>query len=261
MSNPEITPEQDKLQKPLSRFWACFFSCTIFALLWTNKISKTRKWIPLFVIFVTVWFVLDYILYPPVIDENMSITESIEYSLYIAPHHQLETFLSGLMYEYFPHSGNLDDLIFLISLSLIVLYHIVILIGSIFVVVYFMFKWITQYNIQNYGYKSKREWKKATQPQRNIAKQIKKYSGQTASSVIDIGKKTSEKIPTEKIKAKGANVSKKIKETTTNLKSTQMSEKDKREQIRKWHDMMLIGVITESDFEEKKSSLLNSQTK
>ena len=233
---------------------------------------KTRKWIPLFAVFVIVWFILDYVLYPPVIDEEMAITEIVGYSLYVEPHYQLEAFLSGLMYEYFPHSGNLDDVIFLISFSLIVLYHTVIFIGSIFVVVYFMFKWTTQYNLKTCGYKSKREWKKATQPQRNISEKLKQYSSYTTSSVIDIGKKTSEKIPTEQIKTKSADVAEKIKiksidatekikETATNLKSTQMSDDDKRIQIREWHDMMIMGVITESDFETKKSELMDSQTK
>ena len=261
VSDLKITGDQ-ATQEPLSRFWGCFFSCSIFALLWTNKMSKTRKWIPLFAVFVTVWFVLDYILYPPpVIDEDMAITEIVGYSLYVEPHHHLEAFLSGLMYEYFPHSGDLDDVIFLISFSLIVLYHTVIFIGSIFVVVYFMFKWTTQYNLKTCGYKSKREWKKATQPQRNITEKLKQYSSQTASSVIDIGKKTGERIPADKIKTKSADVAEKIKETAANLKSTQMSDDDKRTQIREWHDMMIMGVITESDFEKKKAELMDSQSK
>ncbi len=258
MADPKITEDQAKPQQPLSRFWACFFSCSIFALLWTSKMHKTRKWIPLFVVFLTVWFILDYILYPLEIDQDMTITESIGYSLYIEPHYHLEIFLSELIYDYFPHSGNLDDFIFLISFSLIVLYHTVIFLGSIFIVVYFMFKWTTQYNLKACGYKSKREWKKAILPQRNITDKLKQYSNKTASSVIDIGKKTSEKISTEKIKMKSMDATKKIKQTADNLKSTQMSDEDKRIQIREWYDMMIMDVITETDFEKKKSELLDS---
>lgn len=31
--------------EPVSRFWACFFSPGIFALLWTTKMRVTRKWL------------------------------------------------------------------------------------------------------------------------------------------------------------------------------------------------------------------------
>ena len=65
----------------------------------------------------------------------------------------------------------------------------------------------------------------------------------------------------KKIKTKSIDATEKIKETATNLKSTQMSDDDKRIQIREWHDMMIMGVITESDFEKKKAELMDSQTK
>ena len=262
VSDVKITEDKVKPEKPLSRFWACFFSCSIFALLWTNKMHKTRKWIPLFAVFVTVWFILDYILYPPFeFDQDLILTKQLVYLFYAEPLPHLETFLSELIYDYFPDSGNLDDMIFLISFSLMVLYDTVIFIGCVFIVFYFMFKWVTQYNLKTCGYKSKREWKKATLPQRSITDKLKQYSSKTASSVIDIGKKTSKSIPTEKIKTKSIEATEKIKQTANNLKSTQMNDDDKRVQIREWHDMMVMGVITESDFEKKKSELLESQTK
>lgn len=33
------------MSAPVSRFWACFFAPSIFALLWTRKMKKTRRWI------------------------------------------------------------------------------------------------------------------------------------------------------------------------------------------------------------------------
>ncbi len=253
MADDKTTLNTDKM--PLSRFWACFFSCSIFAILWTNKIQKTRKWIPLFALFVTVWFVLDYILYP-FADSETTLAESIDYSYYIYPNYHLESFVSGVIYDYFPDSGNLDDIIFLLSLALIVIYHLVIFVGSVLVMIYFMLKWVTEYNVKNYGYKSKREWKKANNPPRKIKENITK----TAQKIKDVTKKTSEKIPSEKIKTTGVDVGNKIVDTAKNVKlHSKMSDEDKRKQIREWHDMMIMGVISESDFESKKAELLSEK--
>ena len=112
---------------PVSRFWACALSPTIFALLWTQKMRKTSKWIPIFALFVAVWFIID------AVSGNM---------------------LSDTSYS--------EDLVFPLSDTILVVYDRVIQIGSIALVVYFMFKWTTAYNLENFGYKSKREWKNAT---------------------------------------------------------------------------------------------------
>ncbi|ABK77138.1 hypothetical protein CENSYa_0505 [Cenarchaeum symbiosum A] len=34
-----------KHNAPVSRFWACFFAGSIFALFWTLKMKKTRRWL------------------------------------------------------------------------------------------------------------------------------------------------------------------------------------------------------------------------
>ena len=139
-------------------------------------------------------------------------------------------------------------------------------------IVYFMLKWTTQYNLKHFGYKSKREWKKANLPQRNIGEKIKEHSSKTISSIKDISKKTSEKIPSEKIMETSTKAAEKITETSTkaaekitetakNLKPDfKMSEDAKRKQIREWHDMMTMGVITESEFEKKKEEFLKANS-
>ncbi len=246
-------------QTPLSRFWACFFSSTIFALLWTGKMKKTRQWILLFTFFITIWFVLDYILYPFSDDSDFTLDNVVDHSFRIEPNYHLETFLSSMIYDYFPNSGNLDDIIFLISFSLIVLYNLVIFIGSLLMIVYFMLKWTTQYNLDNFNYKSKREWKKANIPQHNITEKIKEHSSNIFSNMKDISKKTSAKIPSEKIIETSTKTAEKIADTAKNLKpKIKMSENDKRNQIREWHDMMTLGIITESEFEKKKEEFLKA---
>ena len=41
-------------EQPVSRVWACVFSFSIFAVLWTNKMRKTRRWAVLFSLLVLV---------------------------------------------------------------------------------------------------------------------------------------------------------------------------------------------------------------
>lgn len=96
-------------EEPVSRFWSCFFSTSIFALNWTQKMKKTRKWLLL-----------------------------------------LPIIIFGMVLNRIPNtSNNVFDLSTII-LSLL----------TMILVIYFMFKWTTQYNLKNFGYTSKREWKK-----------------------------------------------------------------------------------------------------
>ena len=261
-NNPKTDVGQDNnRQMPLSRFWACFFSFSIFALLWTGKMQKTRRWIPLFVVFITIWFVLDQLLYPSEDYSDITIPHDLDSLPYIEPNVRLEKFLSGMLNDYFPNNEHLDDVISLISFSFIVLYDVVLHIGSLLMIVYFMLKWTTQYNLKHFGYKSKREWKKANLPQRNIGEKIKEHSSKTISNIKDISKKTSEKIPSDKIMETSTKAAEKITETAKNLKPDfKMSEDAKRKQIREWHDMMTMGVITESEFEKKKEEFLKANS-
>lgn len=36
--------------RPVNRFWACFFASSIFGFLWVRKMEKTRKWILLYIV-------------------------------------------------------------------------------------------------------------------------------------------------------------------------------------------------------------------
>ena len=216
--------------------------------------KKSRKWIPLFTLFILVWFVLDYILYPQL---NTLDTTIVWFNPHVVPNIHLESFIGVALYQAFPNNGNLDDVIFLLSHSLIILYELVIFIGVVFIVIYYMLKWTTQYNLDTFEYKSKREWKKATTPQTSIVEKIKQYSNSSFENIKDISKKTNEKIPSEKIKETSAKTIEKISETAKNLKSEPKIDDDYiKKQIREWHNMMIMGVITELDFEKKKTELL-----
>lgn len=258
MSNlmPDEKQAVENSKRPISRFWACFFSCSIFALLWTSKMQKTRKWIPMFMLFVGVWFLLDYILYPPIEFSDVTTSQNIRHMIPIEPNPQLESFVGNMLYETFPNNGNLDNATFLISFSLIIIYHLVIFIGCLLLMIHKMLKWTTQYNLDNFGYKSKKEWKRATLPQRQIVKKIKSKSGDLVSGAKSITRKTSDKIPSDKIKDIPSGTAEKITHTIQNLSSKEMTDENKRNQIREWYNLMTLGIITKSDFEQKKAELL-----
>lgn len=236
MSN---TPNNSNpVELPLSRFWACFFCCSIFALLWTGKIQKTRKWIPLFTLFVFVWFIADYMLYS---EYYKSPDDFVDLIFYIEPNQKLEIFMYNMINGYSSDTSDIEEFVFLISFVMIVLYNIVIIFGVVLANYYFMLKWVTAYNLENYGYKSKREWKKVNLPPNEYIVKIKQFGSKTGNNLKDISMKTGEK----------------VSESAKNLKwKGQISEEDKRHQIEEWHKLMLIGVLTEKEFDQKKSDFL-----
>ena len=106
-------------QKPLSRFWACFFSFSVFGILWVYKMKKTRKWIPIVVVSVIT----------SIIDRGLLIQEEYWYPT---------SFESSLIF-------NIYDFISIVVFVL---------------AIYFMFRWTTEYNLRNFGFKSKKDWKR-----------------------------------------------------------------------------------------------------
>ena len=226
---------------PLSRFWACFFCCSIFALLWTQKIQKTRKWIPLFAIFVGVWFVADDILYTNY-ESTITPDEFINSSFYREPNPRLESFIDNIMNSYFPDT-NIDGIVFLFSIVSSVLYDHVIWIGAVFANFYFMLKWVTEYNLKNYGHKSKKDWKKANLPSRNYVKKIKQFGSDTGKNLKDVGVYTGKNLKDvgvytgknlkdvgvytgEHLKDAGSHTGEKISKTAINLKYARKNNED-----------------------------------
>ena len=124
-----------------------------------------------------------------------------------------------------------------------------------FAIAYYMFKWTTRYNIENFGHKSKREWKREDPTQRNVEDVAMDAGKKATQGLRDIGRK----IPSEKIKDAGAAAGKKVAEATNRPEKANPSKA--REEIEKYHNMMLRGVISESDFERKKAQLLDLDTK
>ncbi len=235
MSAVPNTSKSDEL--PLSRFWACFFCCSIFALLWTGKIQKTRKWIPLFTLFVFVWFVADYMLYS---EYYTSPDEFTDLTFYIEPNQRLEIFMYNVVNSYTLDS-DIGEFVFLISFVMIILYNLVIIVGVVLANVYFMLKWVTAYNIQHYSYKSKKEWKRVNYPPNEYIVKLKQLGLKTGENLKDVSVKTGQK----------------VSESAKNLKvNRRLSEEDKRHQIEEWHKLMLMGVLTETEFEQKKSNFL-----
>lgn len=225
---------------PLSRFWACVFSCSIFALLWTGKMQKTRKWILLLAVFVTVWFVLDPVLNP--VPDDFDMMDTDEWFSYVGP---VEYFLTDTIRGYLP-GDDFDDVASSLSFSLLLLFFLVAHVGSIFAVIYFMFKWVTAYNLDNFGYASKREWKRANSPRRNIRRAI--------SSTVSGAK---DKIPYEKIQHAGVKAGTKMTDTARSIRHRSgMGEAEKLEHLKEWHNMMVKGLIDRSEFEKKKADLL-----
>lgn len=107
------------MAEPVSRFWACFFASSIFALFWTQKMKKTRRWL---LVFIPLCLVSRF---------TLGLTmESLQYS-----------FRSGS--EPWP-----------LALTLLEFVDIPIFVA----VIYLMFRWTTKYNLDNFGARSKKEW-------------------------------------------------------------------------------------------------------
>ncbi len=239
---------KDTRELPLSRFWACFFCCSIFALLWTGKIKKTRKWIPLFAIFIAVWFVADYMLYS---EYYTSPDEFENLTFYIEPNQRLEIFMYKIINDY-SNTSDIEEIVFLISFVMIILYNLVVILGIVLANVYFMLKWVTAYNIQNYNFKSKREWKRANNPPNQYIVKLKRFGSKTGNNLKDVSTKAGDNLKEASVKT-----GQKVSESAKNLKyNRRLSEEDKRHQIEEYHKLLLLGVLTESEFEQKKSDFL-----
>ena len=118
-------------KKPVSRFWACLFAPSIFALIWTLKIKKTRKWLIL--------IICTIVLSNVVINMNGEIIYDEYYK---------KSMNQELMYF---EDHPTPDLTMFIIIGFI----------SPIPMIIFMFKWTTSYNLATCGYKSKGEWKKS----------------------------------------------------------------------------------------------------
>ena len=252
----KIKTDSKGTEMPVSRFWACVFSPTIFALLWTRKMGKTLKWIPIFALFIAVWFVIDELLY---YDLDAAVMPSIsDIGFYqervmgvVVP------FLDGLFLDavsggLLPDAIYSEDLVFVLSHIILVVYDLIIYIGSIALMIYFMFKWTTAHNLENFGYKSKREWKNATRvndrPKHEIRKELKKYGESAADGMSHVA---------SRVKSTGGKSIDNIEAAISKIRQAPESNDDEIiAKIRKWHDLMEIGVISESEFDDRKNALL-----
>ena len=231
-------------EQPVSRVWACVFSFSIFAVLWTNKIKKTRRWAVLFSLLVLV-HVGEVMLYAHDDDYMYSDWWIFKYS---------NPYIEDLMQGIVP-----DVVAYAVSVALTIAWDWVVWIGIIFAMVYYMFKWTTRYNIENFGHKSKRDWKREDPTQKNIEDVVagagKKAGKKAANGLKGIGRK----IPSEEIKSAGATVGKRMADATN--RPEKISSSRAMEEIEKYHGMMLRGVISKSDFERKKKQLLGIDPK
>ena len=256
----KIKMDSKGAEAPVSRFWACVFSPTIFALLWTRKMKKTLKWILVFSLFTTVWFVIEGLLYYDLDADDM--TRMLDIGFY--QEHAMEVvvpFVEGV-FLYAVDGGLLPDvsyseeIIFVLSYAVLVVYDLIVL-GSIVLVIYFMFRWTTSYNLKNFGYKSKREWKNASRvsgnPKHKIRKGLKKYGSSAADGMSQVASRT---------KAAGGKGMDNVEAIISRIRHAPESSDDEIiAKIRKWHDLMEIGIISESEFKERKDVLLGKMQK
>lgn len=109
-------------EAPVSRLWSCFFASTIFALIWTQKMKKTRKWIVI---------VIAPVMLPLVAMPYMALDAG---------------------------DGVSDAVAEFAAISYVAVLYAV---GPA-VAIYFMFRWTTKYNLANFGHKSKGKWSRAS---------------------------------------------------------------------------------------------------
>ena len=223
-------------EQPVSRVWACVFSFSIFAVLWTNKMKKTRRWAVLFSLLVLVQ-VGDAMLY--------AYDDDYMYLDWWIPKYS-NPYLVDIMQGIVP-----DAAAYAVSAVLTIAWDWVVWIGIIFAMVYYMFKWTTRYNLENFGYKSKRDWKREDPAQKNIEDVVVGAGKKATKGLKGIGRK----IPSEEIKSVGTTVGKKMTDAAN--RPEKMNSSRAREEIEKYHGMMQRGVISESDFERKKNQLLD----
>ncbi len=262
------TPKTDLKDSkvPVSRFWACVFSPTILALLWTQKMKKTRRWIPIFSIFIVVWFIIDGLLYYGFNPSNASDLTDFLFSAEIEMD-VIVPLIGGLL----PDAVYSEDLAFVLSYSILVVYDLVIYIGSIALVIYSMFKWTTSYNLENFGYKSKKEWKNARRDKDKhsyeIREKLKKYGNKTADGMSNVASKIKEAgdkgadnigVMASKIKEAGDKGADNIGVMASKIKyESKASDDEIIKKIRRWYDLMGMGIISESEFETRKRNLLD----
>ena len=198
--------------------------------------KKTRRWAVLFSLLVLVQ-VGDAMLY--------AYDDDYMYSDWWIPKYS-NPYLVDIMQGIVP-----DAAAYAVSVVLTIAWDWVVWIGIIFAMVYYMFKWTTRYNLENFGYKSKRDWKREDPAQKNVEDVVVGAGKKAAKGLKGIGRK----IPSEEIKSVGTTVGKKMTDAAN--RPEKMNSNRVREEIEKYHGMMQRGVISESDFERKKNQLLD----
>ena len=119
-------------EKPVSRFWACLFSASIFALIWTLKLKKTRMWLILII--------------------GINIGVAVLSTALIGDTGNLT--LEGDYNKNYMDQESIYPVLEMTSLTIISFL-------SIIPFIILMFRWTTAYNLATCGYKSKGEWKKS----------------------------------------------------------------------------------------------------
>ena len=107
------------MAEPVSRFWACLFASSIFALFWTQKMKKTRRWLLVFI--------------PLCLVSRFTWAATMQISQYSTRFGSESVPLALTLFEF-------------LGIPILV------------AVIYLMFRWTTKYNLDNFGARSKKEW-------------------------------------------------------------------------------------------------------
>jgi hypothetical protein len=227
--------------------------------------QKTRKWIVLFVLYVFVVHIADNMLYASYDMDSLDFVDFWDFS-YLDT---IESFV-GSLFVYGVESGYVlpehvsEDLVFAIAYSLDGLWGWIVWLGSIALIIYYMFKWTSSYNLEKFGHKSRRDWERANNYRNKYVGFLTDFmksfysngsnlatSGKSATSAL----KQTARHEAPKIAHGAKTLAKKNKEFLEKLRGTGTSD-DVINQIRKYHDLLELGVISESEFAAKKRELL-----
>ncbi len=128
-----------------------------------------------------------------------------------------------------------DSFVYGLSLILYVGWYIVMPLGITTFLIYLMFNWTTQYNLQHFKYKNKKDWKKSLNNDYNDTENMKK-----------------------ELKVIGSEIKQEIKSIPSKVSPKAKTGDDETiVKISKYHDLMEKGMITAEEFEVKKAALLN----
>ncbi len=125
---------------------------------------------------------------------------------YDVPNPQIEDLVGTAMQSGAPDTTDAiaDGTVRAASVVLTLLWDWAVPVGPVFAMIYCMFRWTTKYNLENFGCRSKREWKRRDPAQRNVEEEVADAGRRVAAGFGNLGKRAAGRVPSGKMRGYGA---------------------------------------------------------